>query len=81
MTKENKKGCCNDNHKILQLKKDQLTTAENQFTANKFHHLNDQASSLPPAFPLLNIDDFGTADRPPGYLIQRLFILNCVFRI
>jgi hypothetical protein len=82
MEKKNQKGCCNDKHQTIQLKKDQVAITENQLPKNTFYYLDNYYSpSSIKIFSSVCIDKFYAIHSPPGLKVISPFILNCVFRI
>lgn len=81
MKKENQKGCCHDEQKILKVKKDQLASQINVVPDNSFKYLHTEYFSLTKTFSSASADKHYAADSPPGINTIQPFILNCVFRI
>lgn len=82
MTKENKKGCCNDKHASFSLQKDQLASHINNLSNNFFVYLYHPNLSSENSF-LKFFTDNNTHPTHSPPLIQPVsaFILHCVFRI
>lgn len=81
MKKENQKGCCNDKHQTLQLKKDQLATQINITPDNTFYYLDTHSIFSVKAYSFVSINKSHSVHSPPGIITIQPFILNCVFRI
>ncbi|MBV9960776.1 MAG: hypothetical protein JO072_00895 [Parafilimonas sp.] len=80
MKKENQTGCCHDEHKILETKKDQLAAQINVVPDNNFKYLPAEYLAFTKNYLSVHADKIHTAHSPPG--INTIpFILNCVFRI
>jgi len=81
MQKKNQKGCCNDKHATLQLKKDQLAAIVNDVPNNNFVYIQYQYSSYTKSFLFCYDEVADSIHGPP--LIQPISycVLNCVFRI
>jgi hypothetical protein len=82
MTKENKKGCCNDKHATFSLQKDQLASHINNPSNNFFVYLHQPILSSESSFLIFSADNNTSPTHSPP-LIQPVsaFILHCVFRI
>jgi hypothetical protein len=82
MTKENKKGCCNDKHATFSLQKDQLASHINNPSNNFFVYLHQPILSSESSFLIFSADNNTRPTHSPP-LIQPVsaFILHCVFRI
>jgi len=81
MTKENKKGCCNDKQETLQLKKDPLAASVNIIPNNTFLYLNTQYFSSVKFFRTNHVAEACSAHGPPGLKPISSLVFNCVFRI
>ena len=81
MHKEQKKGCCNDKHEILQVQKDQLTSTANGIPANIFVYVQPQYFASVQTSVLQNTDVVNFSHGPPLILQTSSHIFNCVFRI
>ncbi|MEP6468105.1 MAG: hypothetical protein ABJB05_17465 [Parafilimonas sp.] len=81
MAKEKKKGCCNEKHTTLQLKKDQLASNINEVPINDFVFIQHQYSFIIHSLNDVEKDAAQSIHSPP--LIQPISacIFNCVFRI
>lgn len=81
MNKEEKKGCCNDKHETIQLKKDQLASTVNNVPNNHFVHIHHPyPSSIKPSFSFCIDVNTNYANSPPLNSVSA-YRLNCVFRI
>ena len=81
MGKVQKKGCCDDKHETLRLKKDQLASNINDVPRNNFVYIYPQYSSLLNSYSISSYNAVQLIHSPP--LIQAVsgFIFHCVFRI
>ena len=81
MSKEKKKGCCNDKHATIQLKKDQLASTINDVPDNHFTYISHQYPYSTGHSLLINDDIIRSIHSPP--FIQNIpsFIYHCVFLI
>jgi hypothetical protein len=83
MEKSNhKKGCCRDEHKTLQVEKDQKAAE----TAYQFAALSSEAiTTVYPVLPPAHISSVAIGHpsdhAPPGLNGTPVFLLNCNFRI
>jgi len=82
MDKKSQKGCCKDEHKVLQIDKDQKAS-ESVFQSLKI--FSDAVSAtydeLPLAHPSSIILENPASNSPPPLTGPPIFILNCNFRI
>jgi hypothetical protein len=81
MTKENKKGCCNDKQKTFQLKKDQLASPINYVSNTVYVFTNHEHSFLIKYFAVDTDQPINATNSPPLIEPVSALILNCVFRI
>lgn len=82
MTKENRKGCCNDKHATFSLQKDQLASHINNLSNNFFVYLSHTNLSLENSFLIFFTDNnTRTTHSPPLIQPVSAFILHGVFRI
>lgn len=81
MEKEQKKGCCNDKHNTLQLKKDQLLSTINVVSNNQFISVLQQRY-YSDNISLIDYDQvINSIHKPPLLLACSTFLFNCVFRV
>jgi len=82
MEKKARKGCCRDEHKTLQIEKDQKATeVAFQFTAQPPAILTVSYAGLPPVYiPVIAMGNAAT-HAPPSLSGVPVFIRNCNFRI
>ena len=81
MHKEAKKGCRNDKHASLQLKKDQLASGINIVPGNTFIYIQYQYSSLITSSLSVKHDVIKAIYSPPLIPKAPSYICNCVFLI
>jgi hypothetical protein len=81
MMKKDQKGCCNDKHQTIQIKKDQLATQINLIPLTSVYYLTASYFSVTQVFLPVSIVKFYSAHSPPGINTISPYILNCVFRI
>jgi hypothetical protein len=82
MHKKEQKGCCRDEHKILQIDKDQKISQ----SAYKFLRISSDATKaiyaeLPLAYPSSILSENPGSHSPPPVTNLPIFILHCNFRI
>ncbi len=82
MHKSATKGCCKDEHKFVKLKKEHQTTQSATGLSFLFTPI------ILPTFLLYNsvtvsaiTETYPTSNAPPNATGQKLYILNCVYRI
>ena len=82
MEKKDRKGCCRDEHKTLQIEKDQKATeAAFQFIAQSPAVLTITYAGLPPVYiPSIAMGNAATHAPPPLSGVP-VFLRNCNFRI
>ena len=80
MGKEQNKGCCNDKHTILQLKKEQIASNINTVPVNHFLIIQHYYLSFKYLFTSFNKDVTPLTNSPP-LIAHSLLIFNCNFRI
>ncbi len=81
MRKEEKKGCCNDKHTILQLKKDQLASNIIVIASNSFSYIQYDYATQASPFLFYKNDVAQLKQIPPLIQPVSTYILNNVFRI
>lgn len=81
MQKENKKGCCNDEHKTLQLQKDHIISGNLEVAHNYFSYSTKPVSAfiLPSFFN--NAEVTQSINIPPLIQPVAAFIFHCVMRV